>query len=44
MKWGAIAVGAAALALAAGAFVFALTTRAGGPGTPTIAPANAPAV
>jgi hypothetical protein len=44
MKWGAIGVGAAVLALAAGAFVFALTTRAGGPGTPTIVTTNTPAV
>jgi hypothetical protein len=44
MKWGAIAVVSAALALAVGAFVFSLASRAGGPGTPTIAPANTPAV
>jgi hypothetical protein len=44
MKWGGIAVESAVLALAVGAFVFALTTRVGARGTPTIAPANTPAV
>jgi hypothetical protein len=45
MKWGAIGLGATALALVVGAFVFALTTRADAPGSPaivtTITPASA---